>query len=598
MKELKFIKKYIKKNNVRLIAAWIFEVLDAFLSLLTPLVFSFFLDYVLGSEISNHIYIQEILNFFGGKEFLQQNLWIGAIIVISIYFINSLVMFLKSYMSGSTAEEMTYRIRNDLYMHIQHLPFLTMSSLKIGDVIQRCTSDLDQIRRTVSTQVGSLFNSFALAVFASIVLVSINPRLALISLACVPFIIYYAYRLFDKTQQVFAEFDESEADMTTFVQENLSGVRVVKAFNREVYELERFGIKSEHHRKVTLNFSKILGQYWATSDFICMLQIAVVIFVGVSFATVGEISVGSLFIFISYVSSILWPIRNLGRLIADIGKSSVSIERINEILNMEQEDLVSGIETKIQGEIEFSNVSFSYENAKEKGLNNISFKINAGETLAILGPTGSGKSTLIYLLMRFFENTSGEIKIDGIPLSDINKSSLRNQIGLVLQEPFLFSKTILDNIKLGQDDVSIHNIENAANLAAVHEVISSFDQGYETLVGEKGVTLSGGQKQRVSMARTLLKKTPILVLDDSLSAVDSETDLIIRQHLNSLDHQPTKMIITQRISTMMDADAILVVEDGKVTQWGNHTQLIEEDGLYRRIYDIQKQRLESEGNYE
>jgi len=291
--------------------------------------------------------------------------------------------------------------------------------------------------------------------------------------------------------------------------------------------------------------------------------------------------------FSTYVGMLLWPVRQLGRVLTDMGKALVSIERIQEILDEPIEDLDEGDSIKkIKGNIEFKNVSFYYEKGKSI-LDNVSFKVKQGQTVAILGPTGSGKSTLVGLLPRLYDNQEGSIKIDGIDVKKISKRVLRENIGIVLQEPFLFSKTLKDNIRLATSETEEKEIFKAAKVASVHDVIKSFDDGYETAVGEKGVTLSGGQKQRVAIARTIINRSPILIFDDSLSAVDTETDAAIRKRLKKLENKATTFIISHRLITLAEADIILVLDEGKIVQQGTHLDLIEQEGLYKRVWSIQ-----------
>ena len=337
--------------------------------------------------------------------------------------------------------------------------------------------------------------------------------------------------------------------------------------------------------ETTFELLKQLGLYWSFSDLICYIQILLIVLSGTLMAHRGELSVGNLFVFISYESMILWPIRNLGRILADLGKLSVSIDRLLEILDAPKET-DEGIEHVLEGNIEFQNVCFGYENQLDV-LKNVSFQIKKGQTAAILGPTGSGKSSLIHLISRLYDPVSGKILLDGISTTEMSRSCLRKQIGLVLQEPFLFSKTIFDNISIAKKDAEKSEVELAAKIACVHDVIEAFELGYDTMIGEKGVTLSGGQKQRVAIARTLLKQTPILIFDDSLSAVDAKTDAMIREELKKVSSSCTTLMITQRIASAKDADIILVIEKGELTQCGTHEALMKEDGLYRRIAEIQ-----------
>lgn len=593
---LKFLRNYLRNAYLTLIGAMTSAMLDAIFQLLSPLIFSFFIDYILSTPENPSLFLNQLLEILGGQKYLQRNLWIGALLIIGVHFFMSFFAFLKESWSAKTSETIAWNLRNKLFYHLQHLSYATLSTLETGDILQRCTSDVDLVRRAFASQVISLSYSITIGVVAGVVLFSINVPLTLIALSSVPLILIYSYFVSKKIQQGFNETDEAEASLTRIVQENLTGTRVVKAFNKEIYELKRFETENQHYRVKALKLADTLGIFWGGNEFICLVQILAVVFFGTYFALNNTISLGDLFVFISYETTILWPVRNLGRIVAELGQVSVSAKRIQSIFEMELEDLSQGKNVQLKGEIEFDSVGFSYENIQEETLTDISFHVKPGQTLAILGTTGSGKSTLVHLLPRFFDYSQGSIKLDGIELKEINRQSLRQQIGLVMQEPFLFSKTIKQNIQIARALNSMKEIETAAKMASIHEVITSFDQGYETFVGEKGVTLSGGQKQRVAIARILLMKTPILIFDDSLSAVDTKTDRVIREALDSMDYKPTKIIVTQRISSTIRADKIIVLENGKITQAGVHQDLILEEGLYRRIYEIQRKKLEKEGD--
>ena len=467
--------------------------------------------------------------------------------------------------------------------------------IKTGDLVQRCTSDVDQIRRFLAGQISEVVYSVATALAALLILFSIYRPLAWLAVISMPLLVIYAYVFFTRVQKAFLASDEAEGDLSTAVQENLSGIRVVKAFNNEREEIRKFEQKNARYRDLTFKMIQYLGAYWGTSDLICLTQIFVIISAGIFAAVRGDLSVGSFFVFISYEGMILWPVRNLGRILADMGKMSVSIGRLQEILDETPEDVASGETPPIEGRIEFDHVQFQYEGDSQPVLKDLTFTIEKGMTVALIGPTGGGKSTLVHLLMRLYDPTSGQIRIDGHDITDIQRTWLRQNIGIVLQEPFLFSKTIYDNIHLARRGAHREEVEQAARIASVHEVIAEFDRGYDTLVGEKGVTLSGGQKQRIAIARTVLSPQPILIFDDSLSAVDTQTDAKIRAALKEVQSQTTTLIITQRVASAMDADLILVLEQGRITQAGTHDQLLEEEGLYRRIVEIQTARMNEGG---
>jgi ATP-binding cassette subfamily B protein len=417
---------------------------------------------------------------------------------------------------------------------------------------------------------------------------AINTTLTLISVIIVPIIFTFAIFYFQKVQKVFTETDESESAMTTALQENLTGIRVVKAFAREKYEIERF---DKLNRVYSNNVQKIINNmalYWSSSDAICMVQIGATIILGAFFTIKGYITIGELIAFSGYINFVIWPIRQLARIIVDLGKSTVAVKRIQEIFDEPDEYQETNLlKPEIHGRISFDNVGFLFSDANLPTLNNITFEINKGETLAIIGKTGSGKSTLAHLLVRLYDYTSGSIKIDGVELKEIDKQWIRKHIGIVLQEPFLFSKTIYDNIGIICDKPDDDDVYKAARIASIHDDIIHFEKGYRTLIGERGVTLSGGQKQRVAIARMLVKNLPILIFDDSLSAVDTETDLAIRNALNERSKSLTKLIITHRITTAMEANKIIVIDAGKIVEMGTHQELINNNKIYRRIWEIQ-----------
>ena len=592
MTKISFIQKYLKGNRLNLILMILLGVISVFFSLLHPLVFSFFIDNVINKQPIQNELVNSLVLSIGGIEVIQNHLWIGGLVIILVYVISSLALYFRGYLSGIVSENMVYHIRNDLYNHLQKLPYSYHVKVKTGELVQKCTSDVEQIRKVMGTQLQQIVRSISIIVIASILLWKIHPSLTIKSVCLMPILFVYAFYFYDRNQKAFMESDDSEARLTTMIQENLSGIRVVKAFGKEKYEADKFDEDNQEYRDLTFHMMHLLGRYWSSSDILCMLQIVIVLYFGIKEAQNGSLSVGNFFVFISYVSMILWPARQLGRILSDIGKSSVAINRLVEIFN-EKEDTESGIQPNLTGEITLKHVSFQYDDATFPVLQDINMHIEKGSTIAIIGPTGSGKSSLVHLLTGLYDYTSGSILLDTYELRDIQKDYLRKQVGIVLQEPFLFSKSIYENIHLSSD-YSTQDVEQAAKIAHIHDVIHSFKDGYETLVGEKGVTLSGGQKQRIAIARTIMKDNKILIFDDSLSAVDTETDASIRASLNELQEDVTKIIITQRINSAKDADYIYVIEDGKISASGKHEDLIQQDGLYKRIYEIQSSYVKEE----
>ncbi len=592
MTKISFIQKYLKGNRIYLVLMILLGVISVFFSLLHPLVFSFFIDNVINKQPIENEFVNHLVISIGGIETIQNHLWIAGAVIIFVYVMSSLALYFRGYLSGLISENMVYHIRNDLYNHLQKLPYSYHVKVKTGELVQKCTSDVEQIRKVMGNQLQQIIRSISIIIIASVLLWRIHPSLTIKSICLMPIVLVYSLYFYERSQKAFMDSDDAEARLTTMIQENLSGIRVVKAFGKEKYESDRFDEDNQNYRDLTFHMEHLLGQYWSSSDILCMLQIVIVLYFGIIEAQNGNLSIGNFFVFISYISMILWPVRQLGRILADIGKSSVAINRLVEIFNEKEEDTESGITPNLKGEITLTNVSFQYDDASTPTLKDINMHIQSGSTVAIIGPTGSGKSSLVHLLTGLYDYSSGSILLDTYELRDIQKEYLRSKVGIVLQEPFLFSKSIYENIHLSSDGYSTNDVEKAAKIAHIHDVIYSFKDGYETLVGEKGVTLSGGQKQRIAIARTIMKDNKILIFDDSLSAVDTETDASIRSSLNKLQEDVTKIIITQRINSAKDADYIYVIENGTITASGTHDELIHQDGLYKRIYEIQSSYVE------
>lgn len=588
MKDLKFIIRFSKPHQFKVAAILIDVVIYVSGLLAAPLILSYMIDNVIQGIPLEEGLVLNIVNALGGLDHLRSNLWIGGLLVITAYALVGFGIHRRARNCGILSETFAENARNELYNHMQKLPFRYHKMKDSGDLLQRSTSDIDTIRRFLSGQISELLYSIIIIGLSAAVLFSRNIPLALIALCMTPLTFLVTYIFYKVSKKAFLECDESEARMMAVIQENLNGTRIVKAFNQEIHEIEKFETANEEFRNLLYRMIHVLAIYWFVSDLIGTIQIFIMVLAGIFMAMNGEITVGTFSVFISYESMIIWPIRQLGRIISDMGKISVSIGRIQEVLNEECEDLESGIKPEIIGDIEFSHVNFAYADATVATLHDISFRIKAHTKVAIMGPTGSGKSSLIHLLNRIYDYDSGSITIDGIDIRDINKSWLRKNVQIVLQEPFLYSKTIKDNIGVAVTS-SFEEIRSVAKTASIDHVIQEFDQGYDTEVGEKGVTLSGGQKQRVAIARTLILKSPIVVFDDSLSALDSKTDAAIQKALNELDYPVTTLMITHRINSAKSADQIIVLDEGRVVQQGTHDELIHQEGIYKRIYEIQNE---------
>ena len=499
--------------------------------------------------------------------------------------------FLSGRLAAYTAEGITRRLRNFLFDHIQRLSFSYHSTTPTGDLIERVTSDVDALRRFFSEQAIGVGRILLLFFINWAAILSLSVKLGLVSVISIPPILLISVWFFKKVTAAYEKYQEQEAALSTALQENLTGVRVVKAFARQDYEKGKF--EKENWGKFLKG--KILlfmhSLFWPLSDIVLGLQmLGGFVFAGLMVID-GEITVGTYLAYVGLVVWLIWPIRNLGRLIVQTSTGMVSYGRLLEIMKQEREDLFGGKvqpTSPVKGEVAFENVSFQYSDGETDVLKNVSFTVKPGQSVALIGSTGSGKTSLVNLLPRFHEYTGGRILIDGIDLRDYPREYLRQQIGIVEQEPFLFSRSIRENIALGvARKVTDEEIEAAARAAAIHEAIVSFPDRYKTIVGEKGVTLSGGQKQRVTIARTILKNPRILILDDSTSSVDTETEAEIRQALNSLMENRTTFIIAHRIQSVMNADLIVVLDKGEIIQMGTHEELVAQDGMYRKIYDIQ-----------
>lgn len=526
----------------------------------------------------------------------RPQLWMIALGFVGLALVEGSFTFMSARLAALTAEGVTRRLRNYLFDHIQRLSFTYHDKTQTGELIQRSTSDVDALRRFFADQAIGMGRIFLLFTINFVALLQLNVKLTLLSIIVIPFVLATSIFFFKRVSKAYEAYQEQEATLSTTLQENLAGVRVVKAFARQKYEMEKF--ERDNWEKFTRGRKLTIMQafFWPSSDILCSLQILAGYLIGARMAIAGEISVGTYIAFAGLIVWIIYPLRNLGRLIVQTSTGLVSFGRVLEIIKQDREPLDEGDtepETGLRGEIKFEQVGFAYETGVPV-LEDISFNVKPGQVIALLGSTGSGKTTLVNLLPRFYEYTTGNIRLDGIELNRYPRRYLRQHIGIVEQEPFLFSRTIRENITYGVGrDVSDAEVENAARAAAIHDVISTFPDGYQTLVGEKGVTLSGGQKQRVAIARTLLKNPRILILDDSTSSVDTETEAEIREALENLMQNRTTFIIAHRIQSIMDADLVLVLDKGRIVQRGRHEDLVSSDGIYRKIYEIQT-RIETE----
>ena len=588
MKNLKKLLSYAQDEWLLYVLALLFTLLSQVVVAMQPKLIKITIDSVLatqplGSDLLSRL-IAPFQNYLSGFSGLVTM----ALFIVVFAAVRGLFTFARINLASVATERSIKTLRNRLYNHIQLLPYSYHAKAATGDLIQRCTSDIETVRMALYSQIMDTVSAVFLVAYSLYLMLHLNAKLTAVAFISIPFVFLSSAFFFKKIQTQFKKATEYEALMTTTIQENLTGIRVVKAFTRQNYEIEKFTRRSESYRDQNIKINNSFAWFWALSDSLSVAQIFSVILYGSWLAAKGQVSAGDFVAFISYTGMLIWPIRRLGRIISNIGKAFVSVNRIETILNEPAEEIFpSGEKPEIKGNIIFNSVSFSYPGEEKPVLEDISFEIKKGETLAILGATGAGKSSLVHLLARLYEYDKGSITVDGHELNTIDKGWIRSNVGLVLQEPFLYGKTIMENIKLARPDISDEYAKHYSRVAALDSEIQSFEAGYDTLVGERGVSLSGGQKQRLAIARTLIKNSPVLIFDDSLSAVDTETDMQIRHALNEKKGNKTVIIISHRISTICDADKILVLEHGKVTEMGTHAELIRQEGLYKRIYDIQ-----------
>ena len=491
------------------------------------------------------------------------------------------------------SERFVKSLRDALYGHIQRLPYRWHVQNPTGDIIQRCTSDVEVVRNFIAEQMIELLSTTFLIVVYMAAMFTMNVKISLFVFAFIPVIVGYSLVFYRRISKGYQKADEAEGELSSDVQENITGVRVVRAFGRERDELEKFRKKNNNYANIWMKLGDMMTVFWSLGDVMSMAQVFGVVAIGVHLCVKGEITLGTYLAFVSYTRQLTWPVRALGRTLSEMSKAGVSIDRLLYILSAEQEQSpAKPLTATLSGDICFDHVSFAYE--QKKVLRDVSFTVKGGTTLGVLGETGSGKSTIALLLSRLYDPGEGTITIGGVNVRDMEQSELRRSVGVVLQEPFLFSRTVAQNIAITRENVSQAEIEQAAKEACLHESIEGFQSGYETVVGERGVTLSGGQKQRTAIARTLLEHAPIMVFDDALSAVDAKTDEAIRGRLREAAGGSTMILIAHRVATLMQADQIIVLKDGQIIERGTPQELLEQNGVFAHTARMQSAEGEEE----
>ena len=572
------------------ILALVSIIVAVFANYMTPQVIRVTVDSVINDTPFNLPgFLTSWIEALGGREFLRQNIVLCALASLIFAVLSGVTTYLSRLHMAKGCEGTVTRIRDTLFSHIQRLPYAWHNLNQTGDIIQRCTQDVDLIRNFISDQLLELVRVIVLIAVSLALMFSMNVPLALIALIFIPIVVGYSLIFFVIVGNRFRVADEAEGVLTAIVQENLTGVRVVRAFGRERFEKDKFNRQNDLFSDMWVRLGRVMGLNWGLGDLLSGLQVITILAAGIFFVVDGAITEGEYLAFIAYNSMLVWPTRSLGRLLSELSKTGISSKRLFEILDAEPErDAVYPVEPTMDRDIAFKYVNFYYGSSGEV-LVDISFAVPAGTTLGILGSTGSGKSTLTYLLDRLYElpEGAGTITIGGVDIRNISLAHLRRHIGIVLQEPFLFSKSFKDSISDGSDRHDLESVREYARLAVIDDTIGSFAEGYDTQIGERGVTISGGQKQRVAIARMLMQDTPIKIFDDSLSAVDMETDAKIRESINK-NVRGTTIIIAHRITTIMNADQIIVMDKGRIVQRGTHETLSKTDGIYKRIYDTQR----------
>ena len=523
---------------------------------------------------------------FGEVSFIGY-LWIAASVGLIITAFGGLFLYARGRLAALASESIARGIREKLYEKLQDVKLSFYDGEDTGDLVQRCSSDLETLRVFLASDIIEIGRAIMLIICVLPVLFIIHVPLALWSICLMPFLVIGAYVFFSRVKDVFLLTDESEGAMTATLQENLTGIRVVRAFARQDHEINKFGNRNAVFRDNNRRLIKLMGIYWPVSDMIAMSQIGIVLFAGAHYVMQGSLTIGDLFIFLTCEGMVIWPVRQLGRVLTDSGKAVISLGRIDHIRRAETEESGFVPSTgRALGGIRAKNLSFAFDDGKQI-LDGFSIDIKPGETLGIVGPPGSGKTSLIRCLLKLYPYQSGSLEIDGQEVATLNRHWLRRQIGVVLQDPFLYSRTLRENLSVGRAKASQAEIEQASREAAIYESIMEFPEGFDQRVGERGVTLSGGQRQRLALARALLKDSPVLVLDDSLSAIDTKTEqLILKALQNRKGRQPT-LVIAHRLSSLAYVDRIAVIDRGRLVQLGSHEELSVAPGLYRRLCQIQ-----------
>ncbi len=589
MSDTAILTGFMKGSWKYFLASTFCSLINSGSDMIIPQILRCAIDNIIGGSDEMSDLVRTVTDYFGGTERLRKELWIVALAIMAVAAVKAISQYVFRVSHTKGSETLVKTMRDTLFTHIERLPYEWHMKNHTGDIIQRCTSDIDTLRRFISEQMTAVVRILIMLGLSMGFMFSMNTKLTLIALIPTPIIFLYSLIYQSRMRVRFRVCDEAEGVLSAMAQENLTGVRVVRAFGRERYERDRFEDHNDYYTGLWSTMGKMMSRFWSVSDTLSGLQVLIVIAVGAVFAVQGKMLAGEYVAFISYNSMMAWPVRQLGRTLSEMSRAGVSVERISDIQNAAEESDEPGAQRPdMNGDISFEHVSFAYDGTTDV-LNDINFTMKAGSTLGIMGGTGSGKSTIVLLLDKLYDvqKGRGRITVNGTDIRDIDTKYLRENIGMVLQEPFLFSATIAENIAITTEGVDMDKVRGASAAACLDEAVEGFAKGYDTFVGERGVTLSGGQKQRAAIARTLMKDTPIMIFDDSLSAVDMETDAKIRASLEKRFGTASIILISHRINTLSKADKIIVLEHGRIAEEGTHDELKSAGGIYQKIYEIQ-----------